>query len=369
MGTKSMILYQPLYIDDGIDNNSGTIVRPIQMIKAFESIGYEVIYITGSTKERTEKVKKVLDCKRPAFMYIESANIPMTLSNKNHFPLAPFADIRNIKYVSKLMKVGFFYRDIYWQFPSYSSEVGVVRSFFLKLLFVLEYKALKRIADYIFVPCLTFAERLPRSKGKAVFYPLPGGCDEKVSSKFNQNVSSLNILYSGNISFDEYNIEGLLEIVEKLNTYPINLSINTNEKAFNLCYPHWSVLHKLIDSKIVTIIYSGYSETDQIKSIHNVAIIYNRIPDTILPVYMPLKLFHYIAMDLPIIAKKNSGYGEFIEEHNIGWTFNNDEELETLLAHLSLNLSEVREVALNVKKVREQNTWKERAKTVERLLR
>ncbi|MCR5403950.1 MAG: hypothetical protein K6E91_09080, partial [Butyrivibrio sp.] len=140
---KKMILYQPLYIDNRTDSNSGTLVRPIQMKRAFESIGYHVISINGSTKHRKAMLHDALKDPELEFMYIESANVPMCLSNKDHIPVAPFSDINNFILAKKTIGLGLFYRDAFWRYPSFTAEVGILKSLVLKSLFYIEFCCLK----------------------------------------------------------------------------------------------------------------------------------------------------------------------------------------------------------------------------------
>lgn len=358
-----MILYQPLYIDSRTDRNSATLIRPIAMRKGFESLGYKVFVVNGSTKERRKFIKKLFKEEKIDFMYIESGNIPFALSNKNHFPIDFLSDFYNILKAKKKVKVGMFYRDVFWNYPHYKKEIGFFKYVILKPLFYYEYKMLKKILDVVFVPNIAFSLFLPKASGRANFSELPPGCDLSIGIKYKYD-SCFKILYSGNLSLNEYMILGLLKVLSNTNTN-ISLTINTNKKAYDSFNNAFPILSELEMKNKVKCIFSSYFDSASISDNYSVAIIYNNIPSEIRKIFMPVKLFHYISMGLPIIAEKESGYGDYIENNDIGWTYSNDEDLLLLINRLSNSEIEVSKKARNVFDLREKNTWEDRAKYVE----
>ncbi|MEL7556154.1 MAG: glycosyltransferase [bacterium] len=365
---KNIIFYQPLFIDEATDKDSGSLVRPELIKHAFIEYGYNIIYINGSISDRRKKIiSAIKNIKKIEFMYIESTNIPFCLSNHKHWPIS-FGDFKNILLVKKYMKVGIFYRDAYWRYKNFRSQVGFLKSIILKILYYFELIFLKKYVNIIFVPNIAFSKFLPKIYGNAKYIPLPPGCDKNVKILFEKpKLNCINLLYSGNISNYEYCINGLLKVIQKIDK--VKLTINTNKKAFNKYIKYNPLLKVLQMKKIVDVTFSSYNETEKLLKKYQLAIIYNNIDVNIRKIYMPIKLFNYISMGLPIIAERNSGYGCFIEKNKIGWTFSNDQELETILLNLFNNQKYIIYAAERVKKVKNENTWKERVKTIERYLK
>ncbi len=123
---RRCIFHIPYKVD--LNWPSGSQIRPINMIKAFEQNGYDVEIIMGYGEEREKKkLKKIKSNIKEGikydFLYSESSTEPTLLTEKNHIPLYPFLDFGFLKYCKNHnIKIGLFYRDIHWRFSQYKKK-------------------------------------------------------------------------------------------------------------------------------------------------------------------------------------------------------------------------------------------------------
>ena len=122
---KNMIFHIPMQIDPKMQ--SGSQVRPHNMIQAFKNIGYNVDVVMGYVKNRKKQIAKIKENINNGvkydFLYSESSTMPTTLTEKNHLPIAPFLDFDFFKFCKQYgIKIGLFYRDIHWKFEQYKKQ-------------------------------------------------------------------------------------------------------------------------------------------------------------------------------------------------------------------------------------------------------
>lgn len=368
---KKMILYHPIEFKGVAEKQSGSYLRPMQMKQGFESLGYDVIYITGSIKSRTWKVKEILasgEYKKIKFCYIESANIPLALSNAEHWPIDFYRDRNNLRILSRYMKIGIFYRDIYWKYASYSSTTGLFKGIFLKSIFLSEYKFFKKTLDYIFVPSKEFIKMCPNVKGKAEYQALPPGCKADSKDIFNNNPTPvLSVFYSGNIAYGtEYSIIEMMEYVTE-SKYVGSLTINTSIKAYDESYKKYLKDYPDILSNKIKFTFDPYEKNHNTEKKYDIALMRLSKADSFYYA-MPLKIFDYLGMGLPIIAYRDTAVGRLIDKNDLGWTIASKDDFFSLTERLCSNRHEIREKHDSIIKFRLTNTWEKRCKDVEKAL-
>ena len=155
MKEKRCIFHIPNYIDK--TSKSGSSVRPQMMIKAFEEIGYHVDYVMGYGKERKSQIEKIKRNIRNGvkyeFLYAENSTTPTLLTEKNHIPKYPFLDFGFFKFCKKYgIKIGLFYRDVYWKFPLYKQGVSFGKRMVTLPMFYYDLKKYKRYVDILYLP-------------------------------------------------------------------------------------------------------------------------------------------------------------------------------------------------------------------------
>ncbi|MEO4788116.1 hypothetical protein ABHZ30_04940 [Bacteroides uniformis] len=123
---QRMIFHIPMRINR--ERASASSIRPVKMIEAFERLGYEVILIEGNASQRKKRIKEIKHNIRKGvtydFLYSESSTMPTLLTEKHHCPTHPFLDFSFFSFCRKHgIKIGLFYRDIYWKFELYGSSI------------------------------------------------------------------------------------------------------------------------------------------------------------------------------------------------------------------------------------------------------
>jgi len=335
------------------------------MRRAFEEIGYTVYSVNGDYRDRKVKTEDALKQDNVLFAYCESANVPFCISGKRHFPIRFFSDIMNLKKIRKKCKIGFFYRDINWKEKDFYNKNGFIKGIVLYILFRLEFEALIRIIDVLFVPSMEMAELFPGFiKWKKKIMELPPACSEPLVEMKVCNDSNLNVVYSGNTDRSSmYKIDDLLRVISDCP----NVSLTVNTEKFDIKY------HEIINNypikdrlKITNYDFESVLEDD---ADHDIGIVWQDGPIEDIKKYMPIKLFYYLRLGIPVVGRSGTAYGNFIETNGLGWTFKNTNELKHILICLSKNKTGVIECKKNVLNIRNKHTWKARAKEVESVLK
>lgn len=359
---KNIIFYQPIEKSEALHSQSGTSIRPKELKKAFKNNGIRIIDINGNTKKRSLLVNKAQK-EKVDYTYVESANIPMILSNKEHWKIS-VADLKNFYQLSKDMKLGLFYRDAHWRYKNYIKSVGLVKGIILKILYYTEFFFITKIFDYIFIPSEAFKNLLPSYSGKAEYIPLPPAASKDCKNRFKAFDNEFRIIYSGNISNGgTYDLTEVFDILIECKDVQWELEINTPNES-------WENYHgsKKLEN-LSNIIISHHTYDDMVHSEfdakYNLAIIHTSLPKNIEKMAMPIKTFQYIGMGIPIICSGESAYADFIVENDIGWKLDSWEDLPKLLRELSNDNRDISVKHNNMLKIKEMNTWEARVETID----
>lgn len=280
--------------------------------------------------------------------------MPTLLTEKNHFPRYPFLDFNFFKFCKNNgIKIGLFYRDIYWNFPIYSLP------YLKKKIAILCYKYdLKKYNEYLnilFLPCKKMADYIPEKLKMQIEECYPGSDKELFEYKENEKI---NILYVGGtgeyydyslllntLNKEKFKDKICLIIVTRKDEYEKfikekNLNLNSNIK----------VIHDNINKLNIKNIDMGL--------LYMKPVLYRNFA-------VPLKLFEYIAEGLPILANKNSFVGNFVEQNDIGWQLEySEKEIEIFLDKLIKNKNLISIKKKRVLKIRENHTWLKRAEEI-----
>ena len=123
----AIVYHAPFPLDREASSASG--IRPVRMLDAFRELGYTVLDVTGSARERSRRLRALKDRlqggERIEFLYSECATIPTMLTEPRHLPPHPFVDPALMGLMHRHgVPTSLFYRDIYWAFPDYRERVG-----------------------------------------------------------------------------------------------------------------------------------------------------------------------------------------------------------------------------------------------------
>ena len=355
-----IIFHHPLPLDNKTKSGSG--VRPIKMLNAFNELGFEIDLVTGYSNERKKKIDSVVQNIRKGikydFCYSESSTMPTLLCDENHIPLHPFMDFDFFKKLKlNSIPIGLFYRDIYWRFPElYDNKVGKIKSFIAKLFYRYDLKKYQTLVSKLYIPSDRMSKYIPL-KNTEFTKPLPPG-GENIIGKFYSPTEPIKILFVGGFN-DNYKMHKLFKVMK--NFPNISLTVCNREKEWQtfkneyieyMC-PNIEIVHK-----------SGKDLFDLYAN-SNIASIFVE-PHLYWEFAAPVKLFEYLGMGKPIIATSNTFAGDFVEKNDIGWSIEYSEiAIIKLLNNLQKNFNEVITKADNCIKIAADNTWLARARQVE----
>ncbi|TKX48931.1 glycosyltransferase [Halorubrum sp. ASP121] len=287
---------QPL---DTLD--SGSSVRPVKMIDAFEHLGYSVDKVTGDTEERCQRFKDIRRNKRKyEFCYSEPTTWP--LHPLVDYPLYWYLRVNNIP-------TGIFYRDIYWQFPKLFDYSGL-KYWELQSRYRLDLIVISRIANKVYVPSSSFSERLNLNPSPS---PLPpGGVDRTSVTDSDSRLQRL--IYVGGLS-ERYGPDLLSKACR--------VAANQQEVALDLVCRK-SEFHSLpekvrerFDSDWVKI---HHASGDELQSLyqHADAGIIPIQPTSYNHMSMPVKLFEYLSYGLPVVTTNLDEVASFVRSSDCG---------------------------------------------------
>lgn len=355
---KKMIFHHPLPLNS--NPTSASQIRPIKMKEAFKKIGYDVFEISGYGREREQQInmikQKILKGDKFDFLYSESSTQPTLLTQKNHLPIYPFLDFGFFKLCkSNNIKIGLFYRDIYWLFPEYGKNLSIFKKNIAKFFYKYDLKKYNQLVDILYLPSIKMAHYLPNIK-KDNIKPLPPGLNECIDCSNEINANKINLLYIGGLG-SHYQMHKLFLVLEEFPNFHFTLCTRKNEWDKN------KDKYKL--SKNISIVHKNNSEIKSLYKKANIAILFVK-PQQYWDFAAPFKLYEYLGNQKPIIASRKTFAGDFVQNHNIGWTIEyNEESLRKLLLQLQEKPNLINEKKANIMQVSSKNTWMARALQVQ----
>ncbi|MEA5598791.1 glycosyltransferase [Rivularia sp. UHCC 0363] len=364
---QKIIFHIPNYID--AEKPSGSQIRPMNMLNAFIELGYEVDTVMGYGLERKKSIKLIKDKIKQGvkyeFAYSESSTMPTLLTEKHHFPTYPFLDFGLFKFLKNhQINIGLFYRDIYWMFEDYKKQVSLYKRTMAIPLYMYDIWQYARLLDVIFLPSLGMSKYISNLSLQKKSHSLPPGCVIKSMpdlAEKNQPDIKLKLLYVGGVLPPFYNLQPLLEGINKTNATSLTLICRQNEwgKIINF--------YENIGLNNVNIAHVSGQELDSFYTTADLFVIV-RQPDPYLEFAMPVKLFEALGYGLPIITSAGTAVARFVEENNVGWIVSNADEFSQLISYLQNNQDELMATKKRIKQIRHQHTWSARAETVAKVL-
>ena len=356
--TRRMIFHHPLPLFPDAASASG--IRPVQMKRSFEELGYEVWEVTGYTRERAERaadVRYAMRCgTRFDFCYSESSTMPMTMTNPTHLPSRPFLDLGFFRSLRKNgIPVGQFLRDIYWVFPEYRESLSFLKVHAALAAYEWDLRTLRRHVDRVFLPSLKVGEyinlgNVPVSAlepGHGHVEPLPGPD------------TGLSLFYVGGIGFD-YKLHELFAAVKQ--AWEKNLDVllivclrPEDWGAVKHEYEQWAC-------PAIEVVHGHGNVLQEYFERTNIATIVVDL-DEYWKLGVPVKLYDYIGAGKPVMVTKGSLAGDMVERMEVGWTVDNSSEaVIELLERLANDPQEIQRVRDRVLAQRDAYTWRERAR-------
>ena len=361
---NKMIFHLPFEIQK--DYASGSQIRPQRMMDAFRSIGYDVDVIMGYADDRHAQIQQIksniISGEKYDLVYSESFNLPHFLSEKNHIPKRPFLDFSFFKFCRKNgIPVALFYRDAHWNFKHYRKNFGWKNWLITYPFYVLDLRMYKKRVDRVYLPSSKMANFLPVSFKQPVA-SLPPGILHKDLLKVKPQDRTMkdgrvNLLYVGGLG-NLYQLELLVQVVSESSNFRLKLCCREAE---------WNSVKEKYRPYLndnIEIVHASGADLLPLFEWADMANIFVR-PTVYWEFVMSLKLFEYMQHCKPMLAVSGSAMGEFVEENDLGWTINHDEEsLKTLLNQIANNFNWLNIKQAEVFKISSEHTWEARAKKV-----
>lgn len=359
----NIIFHYPLPLNPDATSASG--IRPLKMLEAFKSLGCQVDIVSGYSKDRKRSITKIKNNIKSGikydFMYCESSTMPTILTDSHHLPLHPLLDFSFFNFCNKYcIPIGLFYRDIFWLFEDYGSNLNPLKSSAAKLAYKLELEVYKRVLTKLYLPSERMLEYLP-GLSKSKISALPPGHDvykniEYPQSLYTNTINKLKVFYVGGLN-DAYQMHVMVETVNSRSD--INLVICTRESEWNL----FKRQYPAISNNIQVIHMTGESMLQFMKRADLVSLFIK--PKEYCSFAVPFKLFEYIGHKKPIIASENTYFGDFVSQKNIGWSIPySKKELNSLFDKLISNPLLIQNKIDNINRIVEDHTWRNRAQQV-----
>ena len=355
---KRIIFHHPVVVDG---KSSGSQIRPIKMLESFRKIGYEVDEVMGYVNERKQAIKKIKQNIENGieydFLYSESSTMPTALTQSHHLPIAPFFDFNFFRFCKNNgIKIGLFYRDVYWVFDEYKESLSYFKYQLAKYFYRFDLNMYNRYVDVLYLPSLKMNNYLPIEFKKEVV-ALPPAIELKNIE--NKSSKSIDFIYVGGVS-SLYDLKLFSSVVYAYKDMGFYLCTRQNE---------WKNIQDDYGQFQPTIYHLSGDALSEVYQKSDIAVYFIK-PNELWGFAMGVKLFEYISYKKPIIAIEGTAIGDFVQANNIGWVIKYDkEELKRLLDYLEKNPQQIDEKVKNIEKITATHTWEARAKQVAKELR
>lgn len=358
---KTAVFHHPEPLSD--EPTSGSEVRPIRMLEAFDALGYEMIPVTGFASDRRKAMDRVRDRlgegDRIAFVYSEVSTTPTALTEPHHFPTHPLLEYRFFADLSEAgVPVGVFYRDVYWKFPIYDEKLSWPKRAVAKAFHVYDWWMYRRQVDHLFLPTLRMREYLHSPWPPDRVSALPPGCrirDGTTSAESAADTKTLRLFYVGGIHPGVYDISPLLRTVAKLDG--VELTLCCREKEWEAWVGYYSG-HPGRDK--VAVVHAHSEELEPYYAAADIAVDLRSF-ESYQRIMVPVKLFEALGHGVPYIATEGTAAHDIVQREGLGWSVGNESEFAELLIALRRNPERLERKGREVRRVRRKHTWRARA--------
>ncbi len=279
--------------------------RPFMMCQAFEELGYEVYKIIGTRKERRQNLSKIIEnINNFDFIYSENSTLPLALCGKYHLPafFSPDYELFRIAY-KKEIPIGVFYRDIFWKYSEYKKQIGMLKYLFSIPFYKSELSLYTKYCRKIFFPSHEVSDLLPSVTKQFILPPA-----ENMHKFVHKSKSkTLDLIYVGSIAPPKYNLSLLFNLLLKINSSKVKLTLITRKNEWN----SYKKFYKI--PQCVKFIEADGDNLSEYYNNSDIALLcFN--PDEYMQIALPQKLFEAIGYGKPIISFGNTAASRFIKK-------------------------------------------------------
>ena len=353
-------------------------LRPVAMRRAFTSLGYRVMEVTGYAAQRRRAMSRVHAAiaagARPEFVYGENATIPNVLTEPRHLPPHPLLDLVFFRDCQRAgAPVGIFYRDVYWRFPRFREGINPVLEAGLQSAYRAELLAYRRLGIHLFLPSLAMGRHLPLVPAERMS-ALPPGAPVVMQSPHGSPAADsgrsrgpgghdgLELLFVGVLQ-DNYRLDACLEAVR--DTPGARVTLCVRQETWEESRDHYA---PLLPPGRAQVVHRSGDELYPLYERADLGVLFAE-PNPYWDFAVPYKLYEYLAHELPVIAVRGTQTGRLVEEMRIGWVLDYDTDaLSGLLRRLREAPEEIEAVRRRMRQVLPDQTWRARARTVAQVL-
>lgn len=357
-----IIFYHPLPLADS--PTSGSQLRPVRMLQAFRDEGFLVDPVVGSSKDRRRHMQRIRSRMRSgveyAFMYAESATVPIPLSDPHHLPVRPLQDALFFEELSRQqISIGLFYRDVYWQVEELKYKGPLWKRLPKRAFLWLEWFLYRRCVDHLFLPTESIRSLLPTEWSPERLSALPPGCDDQTSGQIqvdlNREDEPLRLFYVGGVTPPYYDLRPLFEVVSRVKGLQLTLCCRKWE------WKEQETTYRVQDREDVEVVHAHSNEIERYYRAADLAADFRR-PEGYLRTALPIKVVEAIGYGVPSVMLRGTEAAAFVEDEGVGWTFNSLSEAGAGLRHLRDHRDEIAERYKQIKAARPRHTWQARAR-------
>lgn len=369
MSQKRCIFHIPNAVNpNGI---SGSQVRPMKLWKAFEAIGYTVDAVMGDNAQRKVLIKAIKENIRNGilydFLYSESSTMPTLLTDKSHLPTHPFMDFGLMKFCrANGIKVGLFYRDIYWKFADYKALVPWYQRAVTLPMYKYDLTRYNKDLDRLYLPSMRMKKYIEDAVHTQID-ELPPGADynedniQRRKQYFAEEVKqNLELFYVGGVSEQGgiYDLTMLVKILKNKKNVHLTICCRENEWLKNKKYYEEYLTDR------ISIVHKSGKELQVFYLKSDICMCY--FPSGgYRDMAMPIKVFEYLSYVTPMIITKGCVAGTFVEKNDIGWSVEYKEQaIETCIDEILANRADIIKKHENAVRCLEANTWLQRARKI-----
>lgn len=358
---KKCIFHIPNALNEKLASASQ--IRPKKMKEAFEHIGYEVDVVWGTAKERAEAIKKIKKNIKNGvkydFAYSESSTMPTLLTEKHHLPSHPLLDFSFFAFLKKHgIKIGLFYRDMYWKFPPYKEAVKGLKYYGALGMYRYDLYQYNRLLTKLYLSSLYAKKHLINDVRDELIDKLPPGCEKRsIGKEERKKGASLNLLYIGGLG-NHYKMHKVFEAVKDKKEFTLIVCCREAdwEKQKREYLPFLG--------KNISIVHKKGKELEKLYEKADICLSFFA-SDIYMEMAMPYKTFEYLSYGKPAISSMGTAFGEFTKENEIGWQIEYTTEALCELLNKIIQNPEELEVKKQIclEKIAD-HTWEKRAEKV-----
>jgi len=355
MTRPTMIFHVPFPLEP--NGKSASAIRPVRMREAFESIGYDVIEISGHSGRRRAQIReaksRISSGTRISFVYSEASTMPTALTDPHHLPVRAFMDLSFLRFCRrKGIPVGLFYRDIYWQFPEYVASLNPLLAAGMRWFYRWDLRRYRTAVDSIFLPSMRMAEYLPAAN-RPQATALPPASEIRDSPM--PHDSPITLLFVGGLGA-YYRLHECVTGVRR--AVDARLVLCTREAQWE------DVSAEYVDilGSTTSVVHRSGRELEELYDGAHLGSLFLE-PIEYREFAAPLKMYEYLGHGKPIVAAEGTLVAEFVKENGVGWVLPyRADALAELLDELRAHPERLADMRERVIRVRREHTWEARAR-------